>query len=101
MTSLDLRLTAVPPSSTSAATTTAPTAPAARGAGDYAAVTGAWAVAVAAAALFPPDDPQVYRVALFIHVMAMAVGFGAVIMIDAYGLLWLFGRRTLTELVDL
>jgi len=104
MTSIDLRLDTVPASSTSArttASTTATTTSATRGAGDYAAVTGAWAVAVVAAAVFPLDDPLVTRVALFIHLMSMAIGFGAVIMIDAYGLLWLFGHRTLAELVDL
>ena len=39
--------------------------------------------------------------ALFVHLMSMAVGFGAVVMIDVYGLLWLFGHRTLSELTDL
>jgi hypothetical protein len=96
MAALDLLLDPVP-----SATTTATTAPAPRRATDYAAVTGAWAVAVVAAAFFPLDDPQVSRVALFIHLMSMAIGFGAVVMIDVYGLLWLFGYRTLTELVDL
>jgi hypothetical protein len=102
MTSLDLRLDTVPTPTTSAATTAAtPAAKPWRGAGDYLAVAGAWAVAVVAAAVFPLEDPQVSRAALFIHLMSMAIGFGAVIMIDVYGLLWLFGHRTLTELVDL
>jgi hypothetical protein len=100
MTSIDLHLDMVSPSSTSATTPPAATTPG-RGTGDYLAVTGAWAVAVVAAAIFPLEDPQVARAALFIHLMSMAVGFGAVIMIDVYGLLWLFGHRTLTELVDL
>lgn len=68
---------------------------------DYAAVAGVWAVAVAAAAVFPLDHPQVSRVALFVHLVSMAIGFGAVIVIDVYGLLWLAGRRTLSELLDL
>src|ERR1041385_620692 len=100
MTSIDLRLDAVPTPSTSTATTPATTAPA-RGTGDYLAVTMAWVVAVVAAAVFPLEDPQVSRAALFIHLVSMAIGFGAVIMIDVYGLLWLFGHRTLVELVDL
>ena len=87
--------------STSLTASRATAVPAVRGAGDYAAVTGAWAVAVTIAAVLPNDDPQVSRVALFIHLMSMAIGFGAVIMIDVFGLLWLFGRRTLAELVDL
>jgi hypothetical protein len=68
---------------------------------DYAAVAGAWALAVLAAAVFPLEHPQVARAALFIHLVSMAIGFGSVIVIDVYGLLWLFGRRTLAELVDL
>ena len=68
---------------------------------DIALVTAAWALAVVGAAVFPLDDPQVARAALFIHLVAMAVGFGAVIMVDVYGLLWLFGYRTLSDLVAL
>lgn len=37
------------------------------------------------------------KVALFVHLISMAVGFGAVIMIDVYGLFCLFGYRTLSE----
>jgi hypothetical protein len=68
---------------------------------DYAIVAGAWALAVVTAAVFPLDNPQVARVALFVHLVSMAIGFGSVLVIDIYGLLWLAGRRTLTELVDL
>jgi hypothetical protein len=68
---------------------------------DYAAVIAAWALAVAAASVFPLDDPQFHRAALFIHLMSMAVGFGAVVMIDVYGLQWLFGHRSLADLADL
>jgi hypothetical protein len=96
MTSIDLRLDSVPTATTTATTDRTP-----RRATDYAAVTGAWAVAVVAAAVFPLDDPQVARAALFIHLMSMAIGFGAVVMIDVYGLLWLSGYRSLGELVDL
>jgi hypothetical protein len=45
-----------------------------------------WAVVVTAASVFP-DDPQISRVALMVHLV--------------YGLQWLFGRRTLGELVSL
>jgi hypothetical protein len=72
-----------------------------RPAKDFAAVAGAWAVVVLLAAVFPLEHPQVARAALFIHLMSMAIGFGAVVMIDVYGLMWLFGHRTLAELVDL
>jgi len=98
MTSYELRLHRA---ATAPATAVAPTARRSRPATDYAIVTGAWALAVVTAAVFPLDDPRVAGVALFIHLVSMAVGFGAVIVIDIYGLLWLAGRRTLVELVDL
>jgi hypothetical protein len=68
---------------------------------DYAVRIGLWAVVVGAASVFPLDDPYVARVALFVHVMSMAVGFGSVVMVDVYGLLWLFGRKTLADVVEL
>src|SRR5213082_2451932 len=77
----------------------APTAP--RRTLDFAVVTGAWALAVLAAAVFPLRDPRVARVALFIHLVSMAIGFGAVIMVDVYGVLWLLGVRTLAEVMAL
>ena len=91
-----LPLNSVPTTTTGATTTRAP-----RRAADFAIVTGAWVVVVIVAAAFPLNDPRVARVALFVHLISMAVGFGAVVMIDAYGLLWLFGYRTLSELVTL
>ena len=103
MTTFDLRIDAVTtPSATATTTATASTRTRAQPKlTDYAVVTGAWAVVILAAALFPVDNPQVARVALFIHLVSMAVGFGAVILIDVYGILWLLGQRTLAELVDL
>lgn len=89
---------------------TAPTAPTApttadrvqqRRAFDFAAVVGAWLVAVIAASIFPLDDPQVTRVALFVHLISMAVGFGSVVMVDVYGLMWLLGFKTLSDVVQL
>jgi hypothetical protein len=108
MTSFELRIEPVSTASsppTAAVLAAAPAASRSRlrahPATDYAAVAGAWAVAVALAAVFPLDHPQVARAALFIHLMSMAIGFGAVVMIDVYGLLWLFGYRTFAELVAL
>jgi hypothetical protein len=97
MTSLDLDLDPVP------ATTTSPTTaePVHGLVFDYAARVGLWAVVVVAASIFPLDDPHVARVALFIHVMSMAVGFGSVVMVDVYGLMWLFGHKTLADVVEL
>jgi hypothetical protein len=100
MSSFELRLEPVP-TPTSAPATPATTTPATRPGLDYVAVAGAWAVVVVTAAVFPLDHPLVARVALFIHLVSMAIGFGAVIVIDVYGILWLLGQRTLAELVDL
>ncbi|MGW4893816.1 hypothetical protein ACWEQL_16345 [Kitasatospora sp. NPDC004240] len=44
--------------------------------------------------------PAVHTVALFIHLAALVVGFGAVLTIDYLGLLWMLGRRTLRQVVD-
>lgn len=68
---------------------------------DFAVVTGAWALVVLAAATLPIQDGRVSQAALFIHLIGMALGFGSVVMIDVYGLMWLFGFKTLYELVDL
>ncbi len=100
MTSFELRVDPMAPSTT-AAPAASPTTPATRCHLDYAAVAGAWLLVVVAAAVFPLDDPQVARVALFIHLVSMAIGFGAVVVIDVYGILWLLGHRSLAELVDL
>lgn len=98
MTLYDLHLNRPSTASTPAAV---PTTQRSRPARDYAVVAGAWALVVFCAAVFPLDDPRVARVALFVHLMSMAIGFGAVLVIDVYGLLWLAGRRSLAELVEL
>jgi hypothetical protein len=86
------------PTIPAAARATRPVAPRAT---DFAVVAGAWALAVLAAAVFPLRGPQLAHGALFVHLVSMAVGFGAVVMVDVYGLLWLFGARTLSEVVAL
>ncbi|GAB3752317.1 hypothetical protein [Microlunatus parietis] len=44
--------------------------------------------------------PEGLRLAvLFVHLGSLIVGFGAVLSIDWYGLLWLRGRATLADLV--
>jgi hypothetical protein len=97
MTTVDLDLEFVPPPAT--APTTAERVP--RPVIDFVAVVGAWAVVVVGASVFPLDGPQVSRAALFIHLVSMAVGFGTVVLVDVYGLLWLFGSRTLGDVVAL
>lgn len=86
-----------PVTTTAQTTTTRTTATAV----DFAVVTGAWAMAVLAAATLPIQDGRVSQAALFVHLIGMALGFGSVVMIDVYGLMWLFGFKTLYELVDL
>ncbi len=44
--------------------------------------------------------PEAARlVVLFVHLGSLVVGFGAVLSIDWYGLLWLRGRATLTDMI--
>ena len=44
-----------------------------------------------------PADYPLRPVALSLHVLSLVVSFGAVLVIDWHGLLWLAGRRGLTE----
>lgn len=46
-------------------------------------------------------DPILHEVALFVHLGCLIVGFGAVIAVDWMALLWVLGRRSLTEVLDL
>ncbi|MFG3054682.1 hypothetical protein ACGFZP_27515 [Kitasatospora sp. NPDC048239] len=46
-------------------------------------------------------DPALHTVALFVHLASLVVGFGAVLAIDYLGLLWLLGKRTLRNVLDL
>jgi hypothetical protein len=58
-----------------------------------------WCLALVAVALVHLDDPLVHQVALFVHLVSLALGFGGVMAVDLYGLLWLLGRRTAGDLV--
>jgi hypothetical protein len=100
MTVLDL--TNLGPVTTTTTSTTVPAAtPTPARATDFLIATLAWVVVIVASATVPLQASQVTRAALFIHLVAMAIGFGSVVMIDVYGLMWLFGYKTLYELVDL
>ena len=55
--------------------------------------------AVWSAAHLQPD-PALRTAALFVHLAALVVGFGAVIAVDWFALLWLLGRRSLGELTN-
>ncbi|MCG6496783.1 hypothetical protein [Kitasatospora sp. A2-31] len=66
--------------------------------GAVAAVLVVWAASAWTAAHLHAD-PALHTVALFLHLAALVVGFGAVLAIDYYGLLWMLGRRTLRQVV--
>ncbi|GHF60058.1 hypothetical protein GCM10010218_47050 [Streptomyces mashuensis] len=42
-------------------------------------------------------DASLHSVALFVHLAALVLGFGAVLVADYYGLLWLTGRMSLAD----
>ncbi|GIM96608.1 hypothetical protein [Paractinoplanes toevensis] len=57
-----------------------------------------WIAVILAA---PRQEPSelVHGIALFGHLMSVVVGFGAVLLVDWFGLLWLTGRRPLTDVL--
>ncbi|MFI6585561.1 hypothetical protein [Embleya sp. NPDC050493] len=44
-------------------------------------------------------DPALHAAALFVHLAALVLGFGAVLAADYHGLLWITGRCTMRETV--
>ncbi|MEX2984153.1 hypothetical protein [Streptomyces sp. C36] len=42
-------------------------------------------------------DPALHTVALFVHLASLVLGFGAVLVADYYGLLWIMGRCELRD----
>ena len=42
---------------------------------------------------------DVQRIALFVHLAALVLGFGAVLTMDWFGLMWMLGRQDLVTLV--
>ncbi len=57
-----------------------------------------WALAIAAAAVL--HEPwAVRRAALFLHLASLVAGFGAVLVADFQGVLWLRGRRRLADML--
>lgn len=59
----------------------------------------AFVIGTAAASSLVSLPETVRLIVLFIHLGSLVVGFGAVLSIDWYGLLWLRGRATLTDMV--
>jgi len=64
------------------------------------AIVAGWTLAIAVAAVLSPPG-AVSRVALFVHLSSLLVGFGPVLVLDVHGLLWLTGRRSLLEVLRL
>jgi hypothetical protein len=66
-----------------------------------AAVVAVWLTAVSTARVVDIGHPAVHRFALLVHLVSVVVSFGAVIFLDVYGLLWLFGQRDLRDILKL
>ncbi|MFC5730993.1 MULTISPECIES: hypothetical protein [Nocardioides] len=47
------------------------------------------------------SDPLLHRAALFVHLATLVVGFGAVLTLDWFGLLWLLGKLPLRRVVEI
>ncbi len=65
-------------------------------------VTAAWlTVVLATPALAVPGRTAatVHTLALFAHLASVLLGFGAVLLVDWFGLLWLAGRRSLADVL--
>jgi hypothetical protein len=60
---------------------------------------GALGAAVWTAGHLNPD-PSLREAALFVHLVGLVVGFGAVLAVDWVGLLWMLRRRRLADVVD-
>lgn len=60
-----------------------------------------WLLVVAGAAAISVDHPPLRLTALFVHLISLSVGFGAIVVSDLYGVLWVLGRRTTGDLLAL
>jgi hypothetical protein len=56
----------------------------------------AWTASLAVGALSTPD-PMVHKLGLVFHILSLIVSFGAILVLDWVGFLWLSGRRMLHE----
>ncbi|GHF41935.1 hypothetical protein GCM10010218_23750 [Streptomyces mashuensis] len=63
------------------------------------AVCAAWGVAVWVSGHLRVDA-SLHTAALFVHLATLVLGFGAVLVADYYGLLWLTGRMALNDALD-
>ena len=62
----------------------------------YLAVAELLALSVALSAVIHPSR-AVYTAGVIVHLLSLIIGFGAVVLVDWHGLLWLTGRRQLAE----
>ena len=65
-----------------------------------AAAAAAWLLSVTLSTAVHVDS-FVHNIAVVLHVMCMVVAFGAIILLDWHGFLWLIGRRKLAETIRL
>lgn len=65
-----------------------------------AAAAAAWLLSVTLSTAVHPDS-FVHNIAVVLHVLSMVVAFGAIILLDWHGFLWLIGRRKLAETIRL
>ncbi|MFF5211917.1 hypothetical protein [Streptosporangium sp. NPDC000396] len=45
-------------------------------------------------------DPALHTTALFVHLASLVLGFGAVLVVDYHGLLWMSGRCALRDVLE-
>jgi hypothetical protein len=64
-----------------------------------AAVAVTWVAVFVTAPLLDPG-PSLHRLALFAHLAALVLGFGAVLTVDWFGLMWLLGRHSLAAVIQ-
>lgn len=62
----------------------------------YTGVAAAWMLSVSLSSVIRPPA-LLHDLAVDAHILALVLGFGAVMVVDWYGLLWLLGRRGLHE----
>jgi len=63
----------------------------------YVAIAAGWAAAIWISTLLAAP-PWLHTIALFVHLASLIIGFGAVLMVDWYALLWVTQWRTVRDL---
>lgn len=60
----------------------------------------AWSLVLLLATTLKVEGPP-HTFALIVHILAMVLAFGAIMLVDWHGFLWLLGRRELSETIRL